>query len=178
MQLLATLHDRDIDPTISAGSPTDFQTRRAARGVLLDERNRIYLMHVSRHNYHKLPGGGIDPGEKITAALLREFMEEVGCNATVIAEIGKIVEYRETDRLKQTSYCYLARRAGTQRPAALEAGEIMDGMMEVKAGDIAEAITLLEHDVPDTLEGKFIVRRDITFLRQAERMLNQLFGVW
>ena len=34
--------------------------REAVRIIGLDENNLVPLLFVSRHNYHKLPGGGID----------------------------------------------------------------------------------------------------------------------
>jgi len=130
-------------------------------------------MNVSLHSYHKLPGGGIDEGESIIQALERELLEEVGCKAEVIAELGTVIEYRNYDDggLEQTSYCYLARQTGDQVASALEDGELAEGMVEVKAKNIDEAISLLTNDKPDNLEGKFIQKRDLAFLKAAKEQL-------
>lgn len=175
MNVLLTIKEDGIIP----GSPdpgqlevdeSNFKVREAARAVLLDNDGQVYLLYVAKHGYHKLPGGGIDEGEEILQALERELMEEVGCKAEIISELGIIVEFRTYDdgKLKQTSYCYLARQVGEQVESSLEEGEIEEGLTEVKAGSIDEAIALLERDEPDNLEGKFIQKRDLAFLREAK----------
>lgn len=171
-ETLLTITEPDLRPGTPAVDPAHFDTRSAARAVLFDRTGAVYLMHVGLHGYHKLPGGGIDEGESIEAAMRRELLEEVGCEAEIAAELGAVVEYRDYTKLKQTSYCYLARQVGKQRPAALEAGEIAEGMSEVKAADIDAAIVLLEEDQPDNLEGKFIQQRDLCFLKTAQALLS------
>ena len=84
-----------------------------------------------------------------------------------------MIEYRNYDDggLEQTSYCYLARQTGDQVASALEDGELAEGMVEVKAKNIDEAISLLTNDKPDNLEGKFIQKRDLAFLKAAKEQL-------
>jgi 8-oxo-dGTP diphosphatase len=170
MKLLLTIKEQDIEPQAPVVDTSNFKEREAARAVLLDSDGQVYLLNVSRHGYHKLPGGGVDEGEEIKQALEREILEEVGCNTEIVAELGMIVEFRdyEDGGLKQTSYCYLAKQVGEQIDSALEEGELEEGMFEVKSKSIDEAITLLSNDKPDNLEGKFIQRRDITFLKAAK----------
>ncbi len=174
MKTLLTLDMKGIIPgSPDQGKPevdaSNYKIREAARAVLLDESGQVYLLYVGKHGYHKLPGGGIDEGETIIQALERELMEEVGCRAEIIAELGSVLEYRRYDDggLKQTSYCYLAKQVGEQVEASLESGEIEEGLTEVKASSIDDAIALLEKDEPDNLEGKFIQERDLIFLREA-----------
>jgi 8-oxo-dGTP pyrophosphatase MutT (NUDIX family) len=78
-----------------------------ARAVLLDSNGQVHLLFVSKHGYHKLPGGGLEEGEDAAQALERELMEEVGCKAEVITELGTIEECREypDGGLRQISYC-------------------------------------------------------------------------
>lgn len=168
MKHLLTITQQDILPDAPKVDTSTFRERAAARAVLLDPDGQVYLLNVSVHGYHKLPGGGIDEGEDIQTAMRRELLEEVGCEAEIIGEIGIIVEFRDHDKLKQTSYCYLARQAGEQRESALEEGELEEGMYEVKAKDIDDAINLLEKDAPDNTEGEFIRRRDLCFLEAAK----------
>lgn len=172
MQNLLTIKEKDINPESPDIDVSGFMERSASRAVLLDKDGQVYLLNVSKHGYHKLPGGGIDEGEEIIQALERELMEEVGCKAEIVAELGTVVEYRNYDDggLKQMSYCYIAKQVGDQADSALEEGELEKGMFEVKAKNIDEAIALLTNDRPDNLEGKFIQKRDITFLKAAKQV--------
>lgn len=180
MKTLLTINEQDVDPNTDAKDTSQFREREAARAVLADKAGQIYLLNVSNHGYHKLPGGGIDEGENVKQALGRELMEEVGCEAKIDAELGIIVEFRNYDGngLKQMSYCYLATQTGEQQESALEEGELEEGMFEVKAKNIDEAIELLSGDKPDNLEGKFIQKRDLCFLQAAKAAMqtNQAQG--
>ena len=176
MSNLITITEQDFDPSVPIITDEQCALREAARAVLLSEDGKVYLMHVTKHGYHKLPGGGVDEGEAIEDALRRELLEEVGCTADISDDLGTITEYRKTpwhglENMKQISYCYIARQTGEQQEAALEESELEEGMIEVKADSIAAAIELLKNDQPDNLEGKFIQKRDLTFLRQAATLL-------
>ena len=58
--------------------------RKAARVVLLDRTNRVFLMHAadpadpSKRPWWEIPGGGIDHHETSEQAALRELAEETG----------------------------------------------------------------------------------------------------
>ena len=58
--------------------------RPAARVVLLDKANRVFLMHGSdpmrpeKGTWWEIPGGGIEPGETSQEAAARELYEECG----------------------------------------------------------------------------------------------------
>ncbi len=173
MNLLLTINEHDFNPDAPTVDTSSFRKREAARAVLIDKDKQVYLLNVSKHGYHKLPGGGIDDGEEVKQALKRELMEEVGCEAEIVTELGIIIEHRnyEDGGLKQTSYCYLAKQTGNQVESALEEGELEEGMVEVKAKNIDEAIALLTSDKPENLEGQFIQKRDLAFLNAAREQL-------
>ncbi|MEO5627760.1 MAG: NUDIX domain-containing protein [Candidatus Saccharimonadales bacterium] len=172
MKTILTIKNQDISPDSPVLDDSKFATRQAARAVLLDRDGGVFLLKVGLHNYHKLPGGGIDEGEDIKEALARELMEELGCQGEVIAELGTIIQHLDEFELVQTSYCYLAKQTGEQVEAALEEGEIAEGLHEVKAGSIDEAIKLLENDVPNNYEGRFIQKRDLAFLKAAKEAMK------
>ncbi|MBP9739035.1 NUDIX domain-containing protein [Candidatus Saccharibacteria bacterium] len=170
MQTLATITQQDIDPASPFSDTSGFRIREASRAILFDAQDKVYLLNVSLHGYHKLPGGGIKDGEEIKAALQRELLEEVGCRAEIITELGAVVEFRDFENLKQTSYCFIARQKGEQQESALEADELEEGMIEVKADSIDAAIELVQKDQPDSIEGKFIQRRDLAFLSATKSL--------
>ena len=172
MNNLLTITLADFDPTSTKLAEKDYKLREAARAVLLDSNSEVYLMHVTKHGYHKLPGGGIDSGESKEKALARELKEEVGCSAIIEQEVGQITEYRPFyGQQKQLSYCYIARQIGELEEPQLEQGELDEGMVQIKVKDVQHAISLLMHDEPKNLEGKYIQKRDLEFLRYAQRLL-------
>lgn len=172
MKLILTIKEQDIVPGAPLRDTSGFQKREASRAVVLDDSGGVYLLKVGLHNYHKLPGGGIDPGEDIESALTRELKEEIGCEAEIICEIGSVIEYRDQLELVQTSYYFLTKQTGEQVAPTLEEGEIAEGLHEVKARNIEEAIKLLENDKTDDYEGMFIKLRDLTLLKVAKELLK------
>ena len=87
MNILFTIREQDIIPQSTVVDTSSFRKRSAARAVLLDENGEVYLLNVSKHGYHKLPGGGVKEGEELSYALERELMEELGCKAEVLVEL-------------------------------------------------------------------------------------------
>jgi 8-oxo-dGTP diphosphatase len=77
---------------ILAVSAAVFRDRR----VLIIRRARAPLL-----GHFSLPGGGVEVGETLAAALARELMEEIGIEAEIIA-FNRHVEaiYREGDRIR------------------------------------------------------------------------------
>ena len=142
--------------------------REASRAVLFDKNNLIPLLFVSKYNYHKLPGGGIDDSEDAIKALIREVLEEVGSKIEIKGEIGKIVEFRSKWNLKQISYCYIGKIISKGKPNFTEK-ELSQGFKLIWLS-LNEAIYKIENDKPIDYEGSFIQKRDIVFLRKAKEI--------
>jgi 8-oxo-dGTP pyrophosphatase MutT (NUDIX family) len=167
MKLLKTIKDKDLSK--------DFKTREASRGVLFDDNNLVPLLFVSKFNYHKLPGGGIDEGETKIQAFIREIKEEVGSSIKAGEEVGKVIEYRSGFDLKQISYCYLGKIL-SKGPQKLEQGEMDEGH-ELVWLPLDEAIKIVENDKPQNYEGGFIQKRDLAFLLEAKRLASSFLRV-
>lgn len=93
MELLAEISEKylNISEKTIEGS---YKIRKAARSIVFNDFGQIALLYVSKNNYHKLPGGGIEESESISIALNREILEEVGAESEVLGEIGLTIEYR------------------------------------------------------------------------------------
>jgi 8-oxo-dGTP diphosphatase len=155
----------DVDVGEETVENVDYRPRTAARAVLR-KGNTIALLHVSNHNYYKLPGGGVDEGESIETGLIREVKEEVGCTFNLLGEVGEILEHRSQHELVQTSHCFLAELDKEGEPEYTDT-EIAGGFKLVWVPFI-EALELVRNSKPNNYSGKFIIKRDLEFLEQAK----------
>jgi 8-oxo-dGTP diphosphatase len=172
MHLLRTIAPTDIDPEEPTGDPSAYKPRSAARAVVFDDNQRVALMHVSKHGYYKLPGGGLEPGEEPAGALERELLEELGCESRVTREVGTIVTYfLERWHEVQTDTCYIAMKAGDGTAVSLTDFEIEEGQEAVWVATIEEAIRLVGDARPEAMDGKLIQQRDVTFLKEAAKLI-------
>jgi 8-oxo-dGTP diphosphatase len=170
MNHIKTITNQDFTPEYTVPDSSDYFIRRAVRAVIVDEAGRIAIMHGVKRHYHKLPGGGIDEGEDNQQAIHREVSEETGCTVHIKAEIGTIVELREDEKLRQESTCYLATKVAQTSQPALTENEQDHGLTIVWANSFAEAAEMIEADPTETEVAHFVKLRDITFLREAEKL--------
>ena len=162
MKLLLEISDKDVNNGLVERFDKPYILRKAARAIVINDKNEIAFQFVSKHNYHKLPGGGINKGETILEGLRREIREETGCeDIDITSEVGMIIEYRNEINILQISYCYFARPLGKIFKPEYEKEELEDGFEPLWVS-IDKAIELLNNDQPNTYDGKFIVQRDLS----------------
>lgn len=169
MNLIAEI----TDATIGAQKKKvqSYRLRRAARAVLMDGQ-QVALMHSKKYHYHKLPGGGMDEGETIQHALKREVKEETGCTIQQIKPLGLVIEYRDHFELLQLSYCFLTRVKKKGKKNELTEKEKKEEF-EVQWMPLSKAIKALQKDQPSTYGLKFMNKRDLVFLKAAQKIKRQ-----
>ena len=100
--------------------------RDSARSIIIRD-GKIAMIHSLKYDYYKFPGGGIEPGESVIDALIRETAEEAGL--TVILE--SIREYGYVHRIQksmveddeyfvQDNYYYICDAEDGVRPQKLD----------------------------------------------------------
>ena len=119
--------------------------RPSARGVIIKD-GRIALVYSKKERYYKFPGGGIEGGEDIKDALIREIKEEVGLTVIPesIREFGSVMRRQRSNYLKDTIFeqenfyfvCETLDRVGVQELDDYE----QDAGFELRFADIDEAI--------------------------------------
>ena len=87
MELLLVIKEQEVHPEIKKADGTKNKFRKAVRAVVFDNENKVALINVSKHNYYKLPGGGIENFESVEDALRRECLEEAGCGGVLWSKI-------------------------------------------------------------------------------------------
>lgn len=169
MNIIRTITEKDFGRQDTTEKWSDYHIRTGSRAILFDQMSRIALMHVSNHNYYKLPGGGIDPGEDKITALKRELLEEVGASAIeIVSEIGQVNEYRDKWDMKGEHYGYIAKLTGKIIEPSRTDKEIEHGHETVWASDIDDAISLVESGKPAEYGQDFEKLRELTFLKEAK----------
>jgi len=152
----------------SAEELEKFKFRQAARAVVFDGEGKVAPLFVSKKNYHKLPGGGVEKGESIEEALRRECREEIGCEIKITGEIGMTIEHRTKWQVRQEAFCYTAEVVGAKGQPAFTDDEIEDNF-SVLWVSLNEAIEILETDQSDDYQWKFIKIRELAFLKEVRR---------
>lgn len=84
--------------------------RTAARAIV--KRGEQYLLIYSKYGDYKFPGGGVEEGETLEAALIREVQEETGYQviAGTISQYGRVIERRKgeyEDVMEMTSQYFM-----------------------------------------------------------------------
>jgi 8-oxo-dGTP pyrophosphatase MutT (NUDIX family) len=151
-----------------------FECRLAARAVALRYDNEIPLLYVGTGDYYKLPGGGIEPGENLEAALRREVLEETGSSIDVVCGLGYVVEFRHDWKLIQISFAFLAkviREAGEPNFTAKE----KEKGFRLKWLKLEAASKKLADENGNNYQTGFIVKRDSAILAEALSVLKERY---
>ena len=107
--------------------------RPATRAIVL-KGNDILLLHTERYQDYSLPGGGVDHGESLQQALIRELTEETGAqDVKNVVPYGLIREFRENYKqpsqlIEMLSYCFTCEIAEQFSAQNLEDYELANGM--------------------------------------------------
>lgn len=164
-KLLAEISDKSLGIDDIEVLGNSYRLRKSARVILLNDAGEMATQYLTNYTYHKLPGGGVDPGETLEEAAVREIREEVGCDSQIVSAVGMTIEYRNEHNLLHISYCFVAKVIGEVGETALEAGEIEEGQITkwLKPVDVLER---MKSDAPDKQEGFFILKREMSFLTE------------
>ena len=145
-----------------------YDIRNAVRAIVFGKDNLVALLHATNNHYYKLPGGGIEENEDDEVALKRECKEEIGCAIEIIKELGQVIEYRENWKLKQISFCYIAKLAGEKGTPELTESETEEGFETVWLS-IDDALKKVSESEATVSDGRHIRDRDTAILEEAKK---------
>ena len=78
--------------------------KRSVIGVVLNEqRDEVLILKRRDTPIWVLPGGGVDPGEDLETAVVREVLEETGVKVAIRRKVG---EYYPINRLTRTTHVF------------------------------------------------------------------------
>ena len=165
MKLLAEIHEQMLGLGEAEELGSEYTLRKSARAILKNSEGKIATQYLETYRFHKLPGGGVEQEETLSAALQREVREEVGCECVVGELVGVVIEYRNKYKLLHISYCFEATVVGEMGVPALEEGEIEEGQVTLWLTP-EEVLLSMQHDQPQKYEGHFILAREQAFLHE------------
>ncbi|PIQ66651.1 MAG: hypothetical protein COV96_00325 [Candidatus Zambryskibacteria bacterium CG11_big_fil_rev_8_21_14_0_20_42_18] len=178
MKNLRTFIQKDIFPEKEDDKEKiNFEDRITGKAIVFDDDNNIALVGNRVNSFYLLPGGGIDHGESIESGIIRESLEEIGCNVELKKAIGIIDDYRNRDKKHCINYCYAAKLVGKKGELTLTEDEEKNGLHVIWVS-LNEAIKILEKEVEQLRRGEvtfyntgFNILRDHLFLREVKKLL-------
>jgi 8-oxo-dGTP diphosphatase len=165
MKLLAEISDATVGLGSNEELGARYQLRKSARVVLENEAGAIALQHLTNYGFYKLPGGGVDTGETVEEALMREVREEVGCDCVIMRPLGLTIEYRAKYKLIHLSYCYVAKVTSAITQPAFEEAEIAAGQTNIWVTPDS-VVELVKSGERSNYESNFNIPRELAFLEE------------
>lgn len=178
MKTLGTFTQKDVFPEKEDDKEKiNFEDRITGKAIVFDDDNNVALVGTKVNSFYLLPGGGVDQSESIEAGIVRECLEEIGCNVELQKAIGMIDDYRNRDKKHCINYCYVAKLFGEKGKLTLTEDEEKNGLHVIWIS-LDKAIKILEKEVGQLKRGEvtfyntgFNILRDHLFLKEAKELL-------
>ena len=106
MNLIKVVTDKEVFGEKCLKPLDNPMIRYAARGIVENDNDEIAVFCKRKMNEYKLPGGGMDEGEKPIETFRREVAEETGCQIKNIHQMGCTMEEKHKTNFKQLSYVF------------------------------------------------------------------------
>lgn len=169
---------RVLNPAPAVPLPGTSFTRPATRAIITRQ-SQILLLYTQRYDDYTLPGGGVDEGESLTDALVREVKEETGARSvTNIVPFGIYEEYQywykpDYDNVHIVSHCYQCGICGEFDEPEMEHYEVSNGM-QPQWVEITEAIAHNEAVLANSDKQGQSLLRETRLLKLIAKELMQL----
>lgn len=154
-----TDHDRTIVRAIVFDEAGDFYFVRAHRD---DDFGKAMLIETS--------GGGVEPGEELDGAIVRELQEELGAKVKILGKIGVVSDYYNLIHRHNINHFYLC-KALFFGEKHLMPDEIEQFHLSTLKLTYEEALAEYER-CSCTPIGRLIANRELPVLRRAKEMLE------
>lgn len=162
MKLIVELNDQVI---LGTGGLSTREPRITARAIVRNPESLYAVMYAEKFGLHSLPGGGVERGEDVLAALRREVYEETGCLCDQICELGMVTENRASLDYTQVNYYFLVTTTHILMENHLTESE-QSSRTVVKWVSQDEMFRLISHQEFDRVQGKYLKARDMAALRE------------
>lgn len=99
--------------------------------IVTDANGRILMVHKTDNGLWALPGGGMDVGESMPDAVVREVKEETGLDVEVTGIVGiysdpnHVIAYDDGEVRQQCSVCFTTRLLGGELRTSSETSAVV-----------------------------------------------------
>jgi len=154
--------------------------RLIVRAIVTDDSGMFYFVHEIRDDDFgkaeliETSGGGVEPGEELEPALLRELREELGAETEIVCRIGTVSDYYNLIHRHNITNYYLCRLISLgERHLTQE--EIEDFHLSVQRVSYSEAVSEYEKGRSSRI-GRLYYNREMPMLRRAAEILSRPGG--
>ena len=150
--------------------------RIIARGIVVDDAGYFYFIRAVRNDAFgdaaliETAGGGVEPGEDLHAAILRELQEELGADVQVLCKLGVVEDYYNLIHRHNINNYFLC-RAISFGQKHLTQDEIDIFYLSTLKLTYEEAVEEYRR-CADTKLGKLIANRELPILHRAKQLLD------
>lgn len=154
--------------------------RQIARAVVFDDEGYLYFVRASRDDDFgkatliETSGGGVENGEDLHSAILRELREELGINAEILCKIGVVDDYYNLIHRHNINNYFLC-RATSFGDKNLTQDEIECFHLSTLKLTYDEAKEEYKK-CAQTKIGRLVANRELPILEQAKTILDNLKG--
>lgn len=136
-------------------------SRYGARGIVLNGENLAGMILMSANGFYKLPGGGIELGERESDAFVREVTEEMGCGCNIIAPLGTVEEHKSRSNFCHLSYAFIGRIEGECKKTQLGDSEKLAGL-SISWMSLKDAAAVMDKalEMCKDYSMRFMIKRD------------------
>ena len=151
-------------------------TRQIARGIVVDAAGDFYFVRVERDDDFgnvtliETAGGGVEEGEDLSAAVLRELQEELGATARVVGKIGVVEDAYNLIHRHNVNHYFLC-EALSFGERHLTTDEIHQFHLSVAKRTYNQAVAEYQSHTDSPL-GRLIANRELPILHRAKAMLD------
>ena len=167
MKQICELNDKAVLGTegMSTKAP-----RITARAIVKNQDGRYAVMYADKFKLHSLPGGGVEDGEDVLAALRREVYEETGSVCDEIQDLGIVAENRASLDYTQINHYFVVTTTHTPGENHLTEAE-QNSRTILKWVTWDEMVRLINEQEFDRVQGKYLKARDVAALREYANTL-------
>ena len=175
MKTIAHLTDKTVlgvDNGLSSKPP-----RLTSRAIVKNKDGMIAILYFRKNDLYSLSGGGIENGETPIDAVKREVLEETGCTAISISELGIVSENRACHDYVTISYFYVVEADDHLSPLALTKDEV-ERKTEVQWHKPEDLKKVIASSNNDTEQRKYIQARDMAAINEYFKQYVSIPCIW